>query len=520
MNEFLQQHASSVTGMLSGWDRLRFRGTLRLLASASGLGQFLSMAGCRLKDFKAFALRVSQQVRAESLAVAESAGRPAEPLDGPSISKEQLARQIEQRDGIEQGLIAVMTAVEPCWSYKIKSFVNDRGENRLRLVAAYRKCQHIYHYQIHPIFGRMHVRVQTWLPFNVHVCINGREMLARQMDAAGIAYRRSDNCFPWIQDVAAAQALADQQLSLDWAGKLGLAAKAANPALGSILGGRDINYYWSLDESEWASDVMFKEAGVLDRLYPSLIRHGMESFGSRDVMRFLGRSIPGKIQPQFAGQVVSDLRGNPQFYEGIRIKHRVNRNAVKMYNKAASVLRVETIINNVRDLKSPRVIEGKKVWRAMRKGVADLPRRAEVSQACNQRYLKAMAVANTPQPLKTLTAKLSQRVNYQGKPVRGLNLLGQDAALLQTVGNGDYLLNGFRNRDLQAKLFNTPANDEKEQRRRSGQITRKLRMLRAHGLIQKVPHTHRYLVSDKGRQLITALQAAAEADIDKLTKAA
>lgn len=520
MNAFVQQHASCVTGTLSGWDRLRFRGTLRLLASASGLGQFLSMVGCRLKDFKDFALGASQQVRTESLAAAEAAGRPVEPLNGPSISKEQLAREIEKRDGIKEGLIAVMTAVEPCWSYNIKSVVNDRNEKRLRLVADYRKCQHIYHYQIHPVFGRMHVRVQTWLPFNVHVCVNGREMLARQMDAAGIAYRRSDNCFPWIEDVAGAQALADQQLSLDWAGKLGLAAMAANPALSSIRGNRDINYYWSLDESEWASDVMFKEGGMLDRLHPSLIRHGMGSFDSRDVMRFLGRSVPGKIQPQFAGQVVSDLRGNPQFYEGMRIKHRVNRNAVKMYNKAASVLRVETIINNVRDLKSPRVIDGKKVWRAMRKGVADLPRRADVSQACNQRYLNAMAAVSTPEPLKTLTGKLSERVNFQGKPVRGLNLLGQDAALLQTVGNGDFLLNGFRNRDLQTKLFSVPADGEKEQRRRGGQITRKLRMLRAHGLIQKVPHTHRYLVSGKGRKVIAALHAASEADIEKLTKAA
>jgi DNA-binding MarR family transcriptional regulator len=189
------------------------------------------------------------------------------------------------------------------------------------------------------------------------------------------------------------------------------------------------------------------------------------------------------------------------------------------------VLRVETTINNVRDLKSPRIKDGKKVWRPMRKGVADVPRRAEVSQASNDRYLQAMAAVNTPTPLKTLTDKLSQRVNYKGKPVRGLNLLGpDDAKLLQTIGGGEYIINGFRNRDLQTHLFDNTTEDPKEQRRRSGQITRqitrKLRMLRAHGLIKKVPHTHRYHLSDKGRQVIIALQAAREADIEKLAKAA
>jgi hypothetical protein len=266
---------------------------------------------------------------------------------------------------------------------------------------------------------------------------------------------------------------------------------------------------------------MFRDRRVLDQLYPGLIRHGMESFSSKDVMRFLGRSIPGEIQPQFAGQVVSDIRSDPKFYEGIRIKHRVNRNSVKMYNKAASVLRVETTINNVRDLKSPRVKDGKKVWRPMRKGVADLPRRAQVSQASNDRYLRAMAAVNTPAPLKTLTDKLSQRVNYKAKPVRGLNLLApDDAKLLQTISRGEYHINGFRNRDLQIHLFDDTTDDPKEKRRRSGQITRKLRMLRAHGLIKKVPHTHRYHLSDQGRQVIIALQAAREANIEKLAKAA
>jgi hypothetical protein len=518
MNSFVQRHGSSVIGMLSGWDRLRFRGTLRMLANVTGLEHFLSYTGQLFKDFGKYVFEQSRQVRAASLAVAESAGRPVEHLMAPSVNKEDRARAIAGRDGIKQGLIGVLTAVEPCWSYDVRS---NRAAGLLELFHAYRKCQHLYHYQIHPVFGFMHARLQTWLPFNIHVCINGREWLARQMDAAGIKYLRQDNCFTWVSDLERAQALLEEQVRFDWAKALGELASTVNPVLKQIVGDYRISYYWSLDESEWSGDVMFRQRADLERLYPALIRHGMESFGSREVMRFLGRSVSAGITPRFSGEVISDIAAKPTKYEGVRIKHRVNRNAIKMYNKAGRVLRVETTLNNMRDLQAPRRIDGKVVYQRMRKGVADMPRRAEVSQASNRRYLEALAAVSTPYPLKTLTEKLSRPMKWKGKQVRGLNLLGrEDASLLGAAGRGEYLISGFRNRDLQGLLLGAASDDPAEKRRRSGQITRKLRMLRAHGLIHKVPHTHRYIVSEKGRQVIAALHAAREADIQKLAQAA
>jgi hypothetical protein len=516
MHQFLQQHAGSVTGAISGWDRLRFRGTLRMLANVTGLGRFLSSTRHLMKDFGKYAHELSQQVRAASLAVAESAGRPVVHLNGPSVSKEDTAREIAKRDGIKEGPICVLTSVDPCWSYNIQS---NRKTGHLDLIHQYRKCQHLYHYQIHPVLGFMHLRLQTWLPFNITVNVNGREWLGRQMDAAGIGYKRHENCFTSIGDLPAAQALLDEQINFDWATALGtMADEVVNPFRKTLVGNYDIPYYWSLDQSEWATDVLFRSPDALAKLYPSLIRHGIESFGSPEVMRFLGRSVARGITPRFSGEVTSDVCHRP---EGVRIKHRVNLNSIKMYDKAGSVLRIETTLNNVREIKAPRLVEGKKVWMPMRKGVADIPKRAEVSSASNGRYLEALAAVKTPLPLKNLTEKLGQPVKWKEKQTRGLNLLGkEDAALLQAAGRGEFLITGLRNRDLQALLFSKPADGEKEKRRRSGQVTRKLRMLRAHGLIHKLPHTHRYMVSEKGRQVITALLAAREADIEKLSKAA
>jgi hypothetical protein len=520
MNAFVQQHLGSVIGLISGWDRLRFRGTLRMLAHVSGLDRFLGYTGHLLKDFGKYALDVSQKVRGASLAQAQAAGRPVVHLDSPSVCKEDMAREIQQRDGIKEGLICVLTAVEGCWSYDIRS---NRQSGTLELIRRFRKCQHLYHYFVHPVFGFMHVRLQTWLPFNLFPCLNGREWLGWQMDAAGIGYQRVDNCFPWIADLAKAQELALEQVHYDWTQALDKLALQVNPALPSILGGYRIGYYWSLDQSEWATDVMFKDPRELARLYPGLLRHGMESFGSKEVMRFLGRSVERGITPRFGGDVTSDIavKAPGRWFEGMRIKHRVNRNSVKMYNKAASVLRVETTLNDMHDMQAPRVVEGKKVYRRMRKGVADMPRRAEVSDKSNTRYLEAVAAVATAVPLKSLTAKLSRPVRWKNKSVRGLNLLGEeDATLLAAVGQGKFLISGLRNRDLQELLYAQPAQDPAQRRRRCGQVTRKLRMLRAHGLIRKVPHTHRYQVTDKGRQVIAALHAAREADIAKLTRAA
>jgi hypothetical protein len=489
-----------------------------MLANVVGMGRYLSYSGILLKEFGDYAKQVSAQVRKSSLALAESSQRPLEHLSSPHICKEERAREYAAADGVTEGLICTLTAVEPCWTYDIK--FNQRS-GKLELIHAHRKCQHLYHYFMHPIFGFMHVRLQTWLPFNLHVCINGREWLGRQMGAAGIKYMRRENCFPWVGDLPHAQRLLDEQVEHCYTQTLGTLAGWVNPHLKSITRDYDINYYWSLEESEWASDVMFKSQGELDQLYPSLLRHGMESFASPDVLRFLGhRLAPGdRIPPGLLMEVVSDIKGRP---EGTRIKHRAGSNSVKMYNKQATVLRVEATLNNMRQLKAPRTDEqGKITWRPMRKGVADIARRAEVSKGITHRYLDQMAAVQTPLQLKTLARELSRPTTHKGRRVRGLNLLGDDAQLLGAIGQGQWLIHGLRNRDLRELLLPCDEGvDPEEAKRRSGRMTRKLSLLRGHGLIQKVSRTNRYMLTEKGRQAAAAVKAAEEADIHKLLSAA
>jgi hypothetical protein len=522
MKSFLERHASNILGVLRGFDRVRFRGTFGRLATVSGMDQMLTFSKVLFKDFKAFAERTTDRLRAGVEDVATAAGRPVQYLPRSEEDKEQRVDAILREQGVgPNGVLAVLSAVEVCNSFEIH---RNRQTKMLELCAARRKCLHYYVYFQDETFGRAQVRMQTWFPFNIHVVINGREWLARQMDAIGLGYQRRDNCFAWIEDFARAQQLLDEQLRLDWPLHLTRLLDRANPVLRSLLMPWELNPYWSSEQSEWATDVAFRSADDLARLYPRLTQHAITSFGSRDVMRFLGRRIPrqSSVHGNFRGEVTSDFAHRP---EGIRVKHRLKANSLKMYDKQGSVLRVETTINDARDLKAFRPKQGDpqgpRSYRRLRKGVADLARRAELCDASNKRYLEALAATETSSPLAQVISDLCRPTAKNGRRRRALNpLQDDDARLLATVIRGEFLIKGFRNADVRVALFGADPTDPAERRRRASRVSRLLGLLRAHGLINKIPQTHRYLPSAAGRTKIPAILAARQASIEKLVAAA
>ena len=515
---FLHRCGEAMTGVLSGFDRLRLRGTLRHLFQPTVMEAYLNACRVLIKDFDTFAKGLTARIKAAAGARAEQAGRPFRFLASSQISKEALARQIAREDGVTSGLIAIFSALENCLSYSVRG---NRHTKHIHLVLEPRRCLHLYHYFLHEELGLCHVRVQTWFPFTVDLCLNGRDRLARQMDQAGIAYRQRDNCFVWVQDALRAQALLDEQLRTDWPCVLGRLLDQAHPLHAEICRPIAQTYYWTASASEYATDLLFRDAASLAALYPRLVHHGLRTFASPDVMRFLGRKTPtvsGRTQGHFTGEVISDLKHRP---EGIRVKHSVNGNSVKMYDKEGSVLRIETTINQTEDFKVYRAKQGdpggEKTWRPLQRSVGELWRRAEVSAAANRRYLEALASVTDQTPVGQASAGVCRAVVKDGRRHRALNPWSEkDAALLAAVSRGEYTINGLRNRDLRRQLWAKVGTD-KEERRRAAAVTRQLRLLRAHGLLRKVSGTHRYVVSEGGRKIMTALLAARQADVEQLT---
>jgi hypothetical protein len=513
-NPFIAKHRADVIGTLQGFDRLRLSGTFRALYHPPVMEKYIQKAGFLMKDFKHLVLQTTGKIKAATQQIAQRTQRPLLYLSSSQVRKEEYVRHIAQRDHITSGLIAILSCVEPCRTYTVG------GNPRTKMLEAQLglgKCLHYYFYHFHPRFGFMHLRLQTWFPFLIHVCLNGRNWLASQMTRLGMRYEQRDNCFTWVEDLKRAQQLLDDQLHTRWAIELEKLVRDNHPTCRDICRPLALSYYWTACESEYATDLMFARPQRLAQLYPRLVHHGIKSFGSRDVLRFLGHKPPANGVGKFAGELNSSLKARP---EGLRIKHFVNGNSLKLYDKQGSVLRVETTINHPEQFKVWRAKENdpeqKKAWRELRRGVADLPRRAQVSQAANERYLTALAVVDEKTPLSQEAHSICQRVRKDGQSYRALNPWSdKDALILEAVNRGEFVINGFRNRDLRARLFRTDTT-HKDQKRRAAVVTRQIRLLRAHGLIRKVPGTHRYVVSQNGRRIITALLSARQADIDKL----
>jgi hypothetical protein len=504
MERFLTRHHGRIEGIVTGFDRLLFRGTLRSISFADGMDRFLSSQRILYKDFGAFVQRVTARVRAQAEALAERTGRPLEYLRSSTLSKDARAREILERDGITEGLVCIFSCVESCRAFTVRG---DRRVKRLRLVGEERRCVHLYFYILDRDFGLMHIRLQTWLPLTIQIYVNGREWLARQLASAGLAAAVDGNAvIP--QDVPQAQAIADRLLSFAWEPWLSRHAALVNPWLDRDTG-LFRGYYWSLRESEWATDVIFTTRAQVRTTYPRLLHHAIEHFTTGDLLRFLGRVKPGL----FKGEAHSTLVHRP---EGIRIRHWIDENSIKMYDKGDRLLRVEMTLNNPDRFKvrRRRPSDGRFAWLPLRRGIADIRRRADLGRAATARYLDALSVVGDLTPSHRLLDPVSQRVTRAGRPYRPLRPISPDEApLFTTVLRGEFTLHGFQNQDLRRHLYPDVEHEPTARRQAAARVTRQLRLLRAHGLIKKVARTRYYRLTDKGHHVMTTALRFRETDI-------
>ncbi|MEW5805771.1 MAG: hypothetical protein AB1756_00195 [Acidobacteriota bacterium] len=437
---------------------------------------FLARQGLLLRDFKGFIAKHSTCLKHYTQDIAAKAKRPYRYLTR-TIRKEELARKIACEDGITSGLICVFAILEGCQSFKLVY-----GEGRPTIVNAPRKCLRLYFYFIDPVFGFTHIRLQTWFPFTLQVCLNGHDWLARQMDTRGIAYQNVANAFIQIDDPGRAQRLADRFPNLPWPRILSSFARKANPLMKTLLSGME--YYWVVDQSEYATDVMFTSRKMLQPLYENLLKHATLCFSAEDIMTFLGR----KLHSGFAGEIINTFAKR---WPGARIKHRMKENWIKMYDKIGCVLRVETVINHPYEFMVRRrgIWKGECVvgWFPMRKGVANFYRYAEVSRAANARYLDALAVVDDPAIAYRQLNLLVEPVRCNDRPYLGFNPASDaDIRLFSAVMRGEHMIRGCRNKNIRFHLF-SPARGVCENRRQSAAVSRLFKRLHLRGLIAKFP---------------------------------
>ena len=244
-----------------------------------------------------------------------------------------------------------------------------------------------------PELGLIHIRLTTWFPFTVQVCVNGHSWLAQQMLKRRLGFTQQDNAFIALDDPEATQKLADRFVDQNWPKILHRLVRQVNPLMRQPWF-RSLSYYWVVDQAEFSTDLIFTSREALAGLYPRLLDHAAVNFSAKDILRFLGR----RLHPRFEGEVLTDCQKDR--WPGARIKHRMKNNWLKMYDKFGLILRIETVINNPREFRVRRLRtrNGRRemAWCPMNKGVSNLYRYREVALAANERYLDALSVVGNP----------------------------------------------------------------------------------------------------------------------------
>jgi hypothetical protein len=480
MDLFLQRHADKIAGVLSCWDRVVITGTIPGICYAQGMTGFLNANRIRIFDYPKWAEPLRNQIRENAEKLAVEAGLEIEFIRKNNFRKEQRVRQILLARGEHPGLVHVFSAMEPCASY---TPWHDKKTGRTYLKPATAKCLHYYFYFVLPQIGLCYLRVPTWAPFRLQFYFNGHNALVTMLRNEGIGFSLLDNTFVQCDDWDAAQVLSDGLKPENLHRILDAVATRYCPVFETLN-----SCHWSLMQVEYATDIVFRRQTDLASLYAELSRTAIHSIKPDRVSTFLGRKPHGGYRDELGNNFSTRI-------EGTCIKHHMGPVAIKMYDKHALVLRVETTANDVSFFKHHRKVEHRdgtvtRKVASLKKSIYSLVDLRGLLLAANRRYLDFMAAVDDPTNAIRDLDKLSRPVRKKDRSFRGFNLFsGTDLEVFRAIIDGGANVSGFRNRDLQQRLSMN-----------GRQVSAVLRRLREHGLVKKIGGTFKYYLTAFGRR--------------------
>ena len=520
MEKLIERLSGLVNGCITGFDRIVFKGFIIPLMMAKGAMNFCRINGIRNKDYKDWMMKqTTHLVTTIDQYAKDNCGEGIIPISSWRIRKEELAHQRQETEQIENGLIGVWSCQESAPSFRAR-YCATSGYPQLQKYQT--RCKHLYFYFDHDEFGFMNIRLQTWFPYPIQICLNGRQWLRRSLEKEQIDFQARGNKFLHISDYAEAQRLLFKQLDARFVDLLDGFVSVVFPMFRDVLGPH-LSYYWTLWQSEWASDLIFDSCVALSPIMDRLLRHAHMTDTSTRVLRYLDRplTIAGKPYARTKGDVITRVM---DFNDGLRVRHWVDHNSVKAYNEQ-NVLRIETTINDPGQFRVFRHKQGQspdlpKTRLPLRKGVMDIPLRAKVSQEVNDRFITDLSMLQDESPVHELIDQITCRITKKGRRFRALDPTGKDRCLLQALCRPEFRISGITNRALRQKLSDTGFGSGLMDKQLSSKVSRNLQLLRAHGIIRKLPRQHRYQLTVKGVKLTNMINAFLAASTDTLIKMA
>lgn len=402
--------------------------------------------------------------------------------------KDDVTRELLPRFPLEEGVLYVGRAQE-----KARVPRTERRRDAITgqafpwLVETTAMVHHYYFYCVDRDFGPFFLKFCSYFPYNAKLCLNGHEYLKRQLARRGIGHEALDNGILRCDDPATAQRICDglsaekiDRLLRKWLGKL---PHPFPPAY------RDAGCRYDVSMLQ----VEFSLTQVLDRphngrfFFEELIRDNLDAGRPDQVQLIFNRRITRRTPGRFRTRVITE-GVDPSLHVYYRNTH------LKQYHKESRALRTETTIHDTRDFEIGRRLH-------------NLPVLRKVGFSANRRLLDVQRISHDGAIGEDAFQRIQRPVHHDGQRAAGLRFGDRRVlALLLALQIFRLLPRGFSNRDLREHVAPLLGLDPGQLPQ--GRMTYDLRRLRLHGLIERIPRSHRYHVTDFGFRAATFLTRA------------
>ena len=473
--EIMRDH---VTLEVEGIDRMYLNAVIPILQTEGGINWFFR--SIRGHMFASSAL-MAPMTRAFVEAVESFAS--SEGLEMVTFQRKQrkdtVAAEHRARFRGEEGLLFVGKAQEKASVFRTQSRKNPQtGASYAWLYRSTAMVNQYYFYAIDRDFGPFFLKFCSYFPYNAKLCINGHEYVKRQLDLRGIRYEALDNGVLSCEDPATLQRICDElsaekidALFRKWLRRLPHPFTKKDRAAG-------IRYDLSILQAEFSLTQVFDRPVTGRVFFEEVIRENLDIGRPDQVQLIFDRKIvrrgPRATPGRFRTRVITE-----GVYPSLHVDYKATR--IKQYHKEGRALRTETTINNTRDFQ-------------IGKRLQNLPALREVGFRANRRLLDVQRISHDCSIGEDGFHAIQHPRKVDDQRAPAIRFEDERAqALLHALVLFRLQPDGFSNADLRMHLEPLRNKDVSP-----GAVTYDLRRLRLHGLIQRIPRTRRYEVTEQG----------------------